>query len=212
MTDPRPASPAEAVQRAIRLLSAGGCYALGTGDYRPRTLAGVLTDQPWTERERDHLIGCDCAGLICWAYKLERHRPGYNRGGEYDVEDDLNSNSFLGDAMGARDLFTLVADSPRLGDVIAYPSFYLYDDQGKRLQHDGQDLHWIGHVALVVGISRYTDWRPDAPQFSQLDIVQVKGPDRRAPAAVATDGSVFDHHNAQWPKEKHRAWLLRAVA
>ncbi len=149
-------------------------------------------------------MGCDCAGLVVWAYKVRRHRPGYNKGGMFDVEDDANCNSMLGDAMGTRDLFELASGDPRPGDVIAYPSFWLHDEHGKR-------LHFIGHTCVVIGVSRLRGWDPKMPRYDQLDVVQVKGPDGRAPAAIATDGSIWSHHDAQWPRPEHRSYLLRAL-
>lgn len=206
----RPASAAEAVERATRVIGKGGQYVLGTGDYRPRSVAARLIDTPWTERS-DGLIGCDCAGLVTWAYKLRRHRPGYNARGRFGVEDDINCNSMLGDAMGAQDLFETVLGDPRPGDVIAYPSFYLYGPDGKRLRReDGSEMHWIGHTCIVIGTSRVTNWDPVTPAWHALDVAQCKGPEGRRPAVLATDGSIWSHHDTVWPKAQHRSYLLRA--
>lgn len=209
---PRPCSATEAVARALSLVQRGdGEYRLGTGDYRPRTVGGKLIDLPYTTRD-DSKMGCDCAGVICWCYKLVRHRPGYNVGGPYNVEEHMNCNSMLGDAMRGNDVFKIVADDPRPGDVIAYPSFFLYDQDGKRLKgDDGNDMHWIGHTAIVVGVSRIPRWDVHHPRWDLLDVVQVKGPDGRSPAALATDGSIWMHHDEQWPKAQHRSWLMRAI-
>lgn len=209
----RPCSATEAVARARSIIGKGGQYALGTGDYRPRVINGSSIDVPWTERESDHTIGCDCAGLICWAYCIRRHRPGYNstHGQRYDVIDDVNCNSMLGDAMGAMELFQLATDAPQPGDVVAYPSFYLHDSYGRPLLHDGQPLHFIGHTGLVIGVSRVSAWDWNHPRFELLDIAQCRGPDGRAPGVLATDGSIWAHHNDVWPKPEHRAYLLRAV-
>jgi hypothetical protein len=75
MSDPK-CSAADAVGRAGRLVSSRtGQYVLGTGDYRPTT----TSDTPWTVNAG--LTGSDCAGFaICWAWKLVRHRPGFNKG------------------------------------------------------------------------------------------------------------------------------------
>lgn len=208
MIAPRPCHASFAVARALSLVDKGGQYVLGTGNYKPQ---GVV-DLPWSARESDGLIGCDCAGLIVWAYKVPRHRLGYNHGGGYDVEDDLNCNSMLGDAMGAHDLFTLAEGMPQPGDVIAYPSFYLYDSYGRPLLSDGKPMHWIGHTCIVVSSGRVGSWDPAHPRHDLLDVVQVRGPDRRAPAAIQTDGSIWMHHDETWPKPQHRSYLLRAVA
>lgn len=198
-TGPAPCSADEAVSRAQALLVDPSNrqigYQLGTGDYRPGA-----TDLPWTQAENG-LFGCDCAGFVVWCFKLPRHRPGYNRGGKFDVEDDLNTNSMLGDAFGARELFAPVDGVPLPGDIIAYPTFRLrsHDDPSKLLT-------FIGHTGQVIGVSRW-----DGSTYGSLDIVQVHGPNGRMPAAVATDGAVFDRHNATWPKPEHRASLLRAI-
>lgn len=218
--DPRPASGAEAVLRALRLLrapdNAQNGYQLGGGNYHPVTLSGHLVDVPWTQvvdRSGAVHVGCDCAGLICWAYKLPRHRPGFNRGGKFDVDDDLNTSSMLGDAFGERDCWTLVTDSPRPGDVILYPSFSLYDPSGHVLVHDGVPLRWIGHCAIVIDTSRVIPpWSHVAPRWDELDVIQVRGPNGRTPAAIRTDGSLFAHHDLVWPRTENRSWLIRALA
>lgn len=208
----RPASADEAVTRAKSIVGKGGQYVLGTGDYRPRVIAAKLIDQPWSTRS-DGLIGSDCAGFVVWCYKLRRHRPGYNAGGKFGVEDDLNCNSMLGDAMGRQELFETVTGDPRPGDVIAYPSFYLYDVDGNRLRReDGSLLHWIGHTSIVIGTGRVTNWDPVLPPWHLLDVAQCKGPEGRKPGVIATDGSIWSHHDHMWPKPQHRSYLLRAKA
>jgi hypothetical protein len=42
--------------------------------------------------------------------------------------------------------------------------------------------------------------------------VQCRGPNGKRPGIVATDGSIWDHHDALWPKPEHRSVLLRMVA
>lgn len=190
MSQPRPCLAATAVERTLSLVGKGGQYVLGTGDY--------LGDgkPPWTTRAG--LSGSDCAGFaMCWAYKLPRHRPGYNHGAWSSVSDDINCNSGIEDAEHARDLFELT-DTPRLGDLLTYPTFTV---SGKR---------FIGHVGIVVGVSRVLEWDPAIPQYELLDIAQCKGPNGRAPAVVATDGSVWAHHDTLWPKLQHRTRILRA--
>jgi hypothetical protein len=207
VSDPRPCSAVEAVSRALRFVgNTGGVYWLGTGDYRPTVVGGLLIDRPYTNVE-DHLgtthRGTDCAGFaLSYCYKLQRHRPGYNKHGAFDIEDDINSNSAIGDALGARDCFELATGIPKPGDLLAYPTF--------RLDVDGQRKVFIGHVAIVVAV-RATGWDPRAPRYDLLDIAQSHGPNGFSPAVVRTDGSVFQHHLAQWPKPEHTVYLLRAV-
>lgn len=193
---PRPCSPAEAVQRALSLVGNGGMYILGTGDYLGETMP------PWTTRAG--ASGSDCAGFaMSWCYKLPRHRKGYNVGSWASVSDDLNCNSGIEDAMHQRDLFELVIGAPQPGDLVTYPTFTL-------LAPDGTSRKFIGHVGIVVGVSRALEWDWTTPQYELLDIAQCKGPNGRKPAVVATDGSVWAHHDTVWPKPQHRTRLLRA--
>lgn len=206
MTGAAPCSPAEAVQRALSIIGKGGQYVLGTGDYRPHDAPDpsrpLATDLPWTQRERDGLIGSDCAGFaISWCYKLRRHRPGYNKGGKFDVEDDINNNAILGDAFGARECFELAAGMPLPGDLLVYPTF--------RLASVPQPF--IGHVGICVSAAKVTSWDAAAPRYDLLDVAQCRGPDRRSPAVLLTDGSIWQHHRDQWEKPEQTVYLLRAV-
>jgi len=197
--NPRPCSPAEAVQRALSLVNNGGEYQLGTGDYQPVMRGGRMIDLPWTQR--GEAVGCDCAGFaISWCYKLRRHRPGFNHGDWASVEDDLNSNSAIEDAEHRRELFA-IADRPMPGDLLAYPTIHL----------PGHPQPFIGHVGIVVAVNRCAEWDPAMPQYHLLDVAQVCGPNGRRPACVRTDGSVWDRHTANWPKMEHRTKVLRAL-
>lgn len=210
----RPCSATEAVERARSIVGHGGEYQLGTGDYRPHVVANAIVDLPWTTSASGHL-GSDCAGFaLSWTYKLKRHRDGYNHGGGFGgTESWINCNSALGDASGPCELFTFATGDPLPGDCIAYPSFYLYGPDGKPLKHeDGSPLHWIGHVCIVIGVDRVRAWNPDKPAWHQLDVAQCHGPDGFTPGVVATDGSIWSHHDAKWPKPSHRSYLLRSVA
>lgn len=183
-----PCSAAEAVERALAQAKiCGGQYGLGTGDYRPRG----LVDQPWTGAG----LASDCAGFaICWAWKLRRHRPGFNRGRWATVADDINCNSMIEDARHQRELFDEVAyDDARPGDLIAYPTIRIGLKQ------------FIGHVALIT-------WAPEymtGHDLYRLQLVQCHGPNGFRPGAVTSDGSVFQHHDATWPKPEHRCAIIR---
>jgi cell wall-associated NlpC family hydrolase len=200
MIEPRPASATEAVARALRLLAdptnARTGYHLGTGGYRPYVVNGKTIDLPWTQN--GDVTGCDCAGLICWAYKLSRHRPGFNAGPWSTVSDDVNTDSMIEDADHARDLFAPTDGAPQPGDVLVYHTITLPDHPGMR---------WIGHVALVVG----TDRLGTVVDYSMLDVVQARGPNGRMPAAIASDGSIWSHHDLMWPRPEWRSRLLRVV-
>jgi len=204
---PRPCSAAEAVARARRMIGNGGEYQLGTGDYRPRSISAVLVDVPWTSN--GSVTGSDCAGFaLSWCYKLQRHRPGYNRssGPSASVVDDINCNSAIEDAeTGGGELFAIADGLPQPGDLLCYPTIVL-------LGGDGETHKFIGHVCIVIGVDRLTTaWDPAHPQYEMLDVVQCKGPNGRSPGVIASDGSIWSHHDEVWPKPAHRTRVLRAV-
>ncbi len=198
-TGPRPCSSLEAVARVNAMVGQGE-YIYGTGDYRPR--GGV--DVPWTSKGGK--LGSDCAGLaICYAYMLRRNRPGFARGSHpvipYDIDDDINCNSALEDALGHRELFEPIT-TPALGCLLVYPTFRIA----------GRESPFIGHVGIVVSLARCLEWNPLDPDYSLLDVVQCRGPNGRSPGVVRTDGSLWDHHDERWPKIEHRTTMLRATA
>lgn len=191
MTGARPKyTAAEAVERARKLIGAG-TYKLGALD-----------------QDADRLV-FDCTSFCMrYAYGLDGHRPGYNRGWGEDwctgatatVVDDINSNSAIEDAMHARELFELVVGEPRIGDIIAAPTIRI----------PAQEQPWIGHGVIVVGMARARHrWDPQAPEFSLLDVLECRGPNDRNPAIRYTTGEWFDGRRRTWPKVEHRPWLLR---
>ena len=152
----------------------------------------------------------DCTSFCMrYCYGIAGHRPGYNRGWGVDwctgqtatVEDDLNSNSAIEDALHARDLFEVVMGPPLPGDIMAYPTIRI----------PGQTAGpWIGHAAICVDVSRARhNWDPHRPAFGLLDMVECHGPNGLTPAIRRTTGAVFDRHSVTWPKAYHRSWLLR---
>lgn len=188
-----PCNAKEAVARAQSIVGRGGMYLLGTGDYWPHTEAGAPIDTPWTGKGGSW--GSDCAGFaISWAWKLRRHRPGFNTGSWSTVSDDINSDSALQDANHKQELFTHV-DVPAKGDLIIYPSIYI---SGHR---------FIGHVGLIEAVP--AEWDPQAPQYSLLGVLQCHGPNGFKPGVVRTDGSVWAHHDSIWPKPAHRTQIIR---
>jgi hypothetical protein len=201
-----PCSASEAVERARSLINKGGQYILGTGDYRRSY------PLPWTQRMGQ--LGSDCAGFaICWCYRLIRHRPGFASGrvpeayrDQSDVDDDINCNSLIEDALTTREICELVTDEPQLGDLIVYPTIRI---KGV----DGEVHTFIGHVGIVIGNKRAQGrWDWQHPPYRLLDIAQCKGPNGRAPAVVQTDGSIWEAHDAKWPKPSHRTCVIRMKA
>lgn len=183
MTADRPCSPTAAVTVA-RSLVGTGVYQLGTGD----------CDTPIGGKS-------DCFGFAFnRCYGVRRHRPGFNRGAWATVSDDLNSNSAIEDADHHRELFVR-PPYPMLGDLLAYPTIRL----------PGHDRPWIGHIAIVVDVSRVLEWDPAWPDWSLLGVAQCCGPNGRHPAILRTDGSHWNQHDHTWPKPEHRTALLRVV-
>ncbi len=179
----RPRQPEQAVTVA-RSLVGHGVYWMGTGD----------TDTPAWGR-------FDCAGFaISRCYQLRRHRPGFNIGPWASISDDLNCNSAIEDADHHHELFVRAA-RPEPGDLLTYPTFYL----------PGNPKPFIGHVAIVVDVSRVVEWDPAAPAWSLLGVVQCCGPDGRMPGIVASSAHHWAEHDRVWPKSEHRSSLLRLV-
>jgi hypothetical protein len=163
----KPCSPAEAVERALLMVGRPEEYRLGSGDYHPTTTA----DLPWTNGKRGY--GCDCSGFIAWAFKYERHRPGFNHGSWSSVSDDVSTDSMCEDGEHRHELFTAV-DRPMVGDLLCYPG--IRGPDGKRLR--------IGHVGLIVGVP--AEWDPKLEQFGLVDVVQCQA--ARKPAVMRGPG------------------------
>lgn len=202
MNDPK-CNAAEAVKRAQSVVGKGGQYLLGTGDYRvkpdPKNKSKSI-DLPWTQNAYGE-EGSDCAGFaICWAWKLRRHRVGFNDGPWSSVVDWINCNSAYEDGLHKQELFTSLPEGAeiRAGDLVLYPTFYL---KGA----DGEIHKFIGHVGLVEAVPagfKYGDWRA-------LTIIQCHGPNHYKPGVVRTDGSIWAHHDSIWPKPQHKTHVVR---
>lgn len=187
MTGPRPLHPADAAVRHALAMVGRGVYRLGTGDLDSND------DDPR-----------DCFGFaVCECYGIRRHRPDFNRGPWASVEDDLNCNSAIEDADHHRELFVR-ARRPDLGDLLAYPSFTIVDSNG--VPHK-----FIGHIAIVTGVTRMLEWDAARPQWHLLDVAQCAGPNGRTPGVLATTAAHWDDHDRMWPKPEHRTALLRVV-
>lgn len=195
----------------LSIAGRGGQYVLGTGDYRPRRVAGELVDLPWTTRNGEE--GSDCAGAaICWAYQLRRHRRGFNRGLYATIADDINTDSCLEDARqvitrdgrrigtGRRELFEL-ADAPFVGALLVAPTIRL------------PSYYKMGHVRMVVGLGRLVaaEWDPARPRWAELELAEACGPARRAPGVIRTSGAAVARHNELWPRPEHRYEIVRVV-
>ncbi len=172
-----PCTAEEALARAQRGVDLKGQYLLGTGDY-------TNDAAPWTSDGYSR-SGSDCAGFaICWAWKLVRHRPGFNHGPWSTVEDDINVNSAIEDAEHNQELFT-IAVVPRPGDLLCYPTF----------RYAGKVF--IGHVALIERVP--PQWL-HIDGYHQLTVIQCHGPDGWEPGIARTDGSHWDTYEHNWPR------------
>ena len=183
-TGPRPRHSAdEAVRHALAMVG-HGVYELGAGDIDSNN------DDPR-----------DCFGFaVCEAFGLRRHRPGFNAGPWATVSDDCNCNSAIEDADHARELFERVF-TPAPGVLILYPTIRL----------PGHAQPWIGHVKIVVGVSRCTVWDHDRPDWSLLDTVECCGPNGRRPGIIAGTGAGMAEHDKLWPRAEHRTAMLRVL-
>lgn len=138
----------------------------------------------------------DCFGFaFCEAFGVKRHRPGFNRGVWSTVEDDLNCNSAIEDAAHAGELFERLF-TPMPGALILYPTI------GPRQ---------IGHVKLVVGVSRCREWDHDQPDWSLLDTVECAGPNGRRPGIVAGTGASMLAVDRRRSDPEHRTVMLRVL-
>ena len=184
MTGPRPLHAAdEAVRHALSMVGRG-VYQLGTGD------KGSNNDDPR-----------DCFGFAYnECFGVPRHRPGFNHGPWATVEDDLNTNSAIEDALHARDLFEEIF-TPFPGALIMYPTIAL----------PGHPHPWIGHIKIVVDVSRCAEWDHDNPDWSLFDTVECCGPNGRKPGIVRGTGLGMVTHDKIWPKPEHRTRMLRAL-
>ena len=162
-----------------------GTYVLGTGDFN----SGGEDNR-------------DCAGFaICECYGLKRHRPGYNHGAWSTVEDDINCNSAIEDALHKRELFRLVdfsgSDRPEPGDLLTYPTVRV---KGM----DGQWKTFIGHVGILSDTSGWNG------KWDSVKVIQCSGPNGNHPAITEGWASHWDGHDVIWPT-KGRSVLLRRV-
>jgi hypothetical protein len=181
-------------ERPLPAMEAVGRMLLMVGQDMPYTLG--------TER--------DCAGVVLKAYGLTRHRPGFARGklppdwSKFaDVEDDINTNSAIKDALINRELFRFVPDGALLaaGDLLAYPTIRIRDVD------DGELHEFIGHVQMILEPNGYRAGGP----YDKVQVMHSHGPNDRRPAVTIGYADVMDKHNAKWPKPHHKAWALRLV-
>lgn len=193
-----PCTALEAVDRAMRMFQQ--CeYQLGAGDYDRRTDA---TPQR----------AFDCCGFaISYAWKIRRHRPGYNRHTRASellphgatVVDDVNVDSFYEDAAyGVQELGValLQHEAPRPGDLAITRSI-----------RKGDVLHApafseMGHVRMFT--KGPVAWDPNHPSYASCTLVQIHGPNGTV-GPVVSSGLELDHWNANWPTPRFCVVVVR---
>jgi hypothetical protein len=193
-----PCGEAEAVQRMLELeASRRGQYVWGTGNYDPKhpELLGMTTNHS--------LEGWDCAGAaVCHAFRLFRHRPGFNRQPHATVDDDINVDSILEDADpdrgGLQELGELVT-IPAPGILLLTPTIRLPE----------KAFVQPGHVRLILDATR---WNPSAPKWADVTYLEVHGPNGHTPGCTRSTGESVDVHDKLWPKPMHRAAMVRVRA
>jgi hypothetical protein len=166
-------------------------YVLGTGDRD-----GCTT-------RKDGKRGMDCSGAAqSFAYKVKRHRPGYNRGKWATVTDDINTNSGIEDAEHGQEIWRIVGDDADVlpGDLFAYPTIYI--------KVDGELKKFIGHAQMAVKVPQ--GWRRK-DGFAKVTVAHCHGPTDRRPGVTLDNGGACDRHDAKWAKPEHRTRILRVV-
>lgn len=193
-----PCSAEEALDRMLALeMSRKGCYVWGGGRYDPAAPLKLGMTAP------NGVEGWDCAGAaISYAYRLFRHRPGFNRQPGASVTDDLNVDSILEDSDvrrgGALELGELV-NVPAPGILLITPTI--------RIPPKG--FHEPGHVRMVLDASK---WKPEAPRWTDVVYLECCGPPGRAPGVIRNTGGSVDRWDAEWPAWNRRAALVRIRA
>lgn len=193
-----PCSPEEAVQRMLELeASRKGQYVWGTGAYQPKhpELMGMTTNSG--------LMGWDCAGAaISYAYRLMRHRPGFNVQGHATVSDDINCDSVLEDADPAR------GGMQELGEIVEIPApGVLLITPTIRIP--AKNFVEPGHVRLIIDA---THWHPDVPLYENVIYLECHGPNGHTPGVTRSNGRSVDLHDQLWPRPLHRAAMVRIRA
>lgn len=205
-------TPIDALTRAESVLGKG-TYWLGTGTYRSTSL-----DVPWTACAAMPSIkdACDCWGLVAWAFRQARTRPGYNKGGA-TVQDAVNVDSAIEDAFGIRDRPArkqlwqpvLADQTVALGDLLVWPSIYVTVlKTANGVTSRSRTRQRIGHVAIISKAP--TDWNQD---FSKLEVIQCGGRNGTHPAIKRISGQAWNNKDQEGGKQNKewRARILRAV-
>jgi hypothetical protein len=191
-----PCSSAEAVNRMLSIEGNGGCYLLGGGDYSP-----LHPGVPWTFH--DGKWGSDCCGAaVSFAYRLRRHRSGFNQTPQASISDDINVDSICEDAdprRGGRLELGELVDIPEPGILLITPTIRLPE----------KNFSMMGHVRMIIDA---TKWDPSAPKWADVIYLECHGPQLHAPGVTRNTGESVDLHDLAWPKWQHRAAMVRIRA
>lgn len=182
-------TPAEYIARLLTQVGKGE-YQLGAGGWDPKH-PDTCFHPHWDRDNKPGVIGCDCSAFaIRFGLKLSGYRPGFGRGPGSHVEDSLNSDSALYDALHAREIFEHVDGPPTEGDLLIIPSRF-DRDTGKRTG--------IGHVMATVR-NRALEWdhkmlpRP----WHLVDVVQCRGPNGKRPGVIESSAEYCAVHDSKW--------------
>jgi hypothetical protein len=170
-------------------------YVLGGGNYSPKAPRTAVTV---VVKGGKRIVGIDCMGVVAYALKVPRHRPGYNRGSWSSVIDWVNTDSAIQDADHERDLFEPVTDEPEPGDVLVWPSVYAGELSSPYKGKSGERRR-IGHISLIIRV-RIGRWDWNNPPYDKLDVVQ--GGSRHTPAIHTSTG-------AAWAGKQRTQWGTR---
>lgn len=197
-----PCTALEALARMQSMIGVDMPYRLGSGGYHPVLHPGAVEDVPWTP-DPGGIVGSDCAGAICFAYKLRRSRPTFNRGPWATVADDINTNSMIEDAEHLRELFVKVREGESIqpGDLLTYPTIRMKDAAGRWLRNDdGTIRQWIGHVQMVEDAHGIHV----GEHYAGATIIDCHGGNGRRPAFERRHASAMDLHAQDWPNVSDR--------
>lgn len=187
-------TPAEFIAR-LRTQVGKGEYQLGAGGWDPKH-PDTCFHPHWDTKNHPGVIGCDCSAYaLKYGLKLDGHRPGFGRGPGSHVEDYINSDSALYDAIHNHDIFELVEGPP---DPVNHVDFLILPSYFDK--HTGE-RKIIGHV-MAVAENHALEWQDHdvLPRpWELVNILQCRGPNGKRPGVIASDASLCTHHDSLWP-------------
>ena len=198
MTVPRSVVTYEqAVQRALALVG-HRVYELGPSHGEFRDCVGFAWEDVYSMPRKIPGLNHGLLSALLAAGIPRAQAEAYDR--QLDVEDDVNVNALMADALSLRRYVELVT-TPFPGALVVAPTIHLA----------GHPLPFIGHIEVVVGVKRAVEWDAGAPNYALLDTVGCCGPNGRSPGVVAHTGQYFAKHATDWPLPEMTTRLLRVL-